>query len=291
MPLSIASTWVEALPWAEACLVGVAFACGASLGSFLNVIAHRIPRGESPVTGGSHCPACGRAILARDNVPVLGWLLLRGRCRACSAAISRRYVLVEATCGVLLATLAVARLACDRHGVDRLLMQGDLRPLLVFAGQGAVLMTLMAWSLLAERGHRVTTVTRCLTMALALGCRVLVAVLDPAAVQAGGSPWPWLQPVLTSLAGGGFGWMAGCLIQRRRANAGISTQDGDLLALVGLAIGWPGVVPVAAVVATLDGVARGPSWAQYGTPPAALLVMVVCARWVDAAGRFWGWLR
>jgi leader peptidase (prepilin peptidase)/N-methyltransferase len=77
---------------------------GLLVGSWLNVVAHRVPRGESIVSPGSHCPGCGMPVKARDNVPVLGWLALRGRCRACRARISVRYPLVEA----LTAVLAVA---------------------------------------------------------------------------------------------------------------------------------------------------------------------------------------
>lgn len=81
----------------------VAFA-GLLVGSFLNVVAYRVPRHESLVAPGSHCPSCAVPIKPYDNLPVLGWLLLRGRCRACRAGISARYPLVEA----LTAVLAVA---------------------------------------------------------------------------------------------------------------------------------------------------------------------------------------
>jgi leader peptidase (prepilin peptidase)/N-methyltransferase len=67
-----------------AALVGLLF------GSFLNVVAHRLPRDLSIVSPPSHCPSCGAAIGARDNVPVLSWILLRGRCRSCKARISVR---------------------------------------------------------------------------------------------------------------------------------------------------------------------------------------------------------
>lgn len=69
---------------------------GLAVGSFLNVVVWRVPRGESVVRPPSACPRCGHAIRARDNVPVLGWLLLRGRCRDCGEPISVRYPLVEA---------------------------------------------------------------------------------------------------------------------------------------------------------------------------------------------------
>ena len=71
------------------------FLFGLVAGSFLNVVIHRFPRGESVVFPGSHCPACGAPIRAVDNFPVLSWVLLRGRCRDCRAPISPRYPLVE----------------------------------------------------------------------------------------------------------------------------------------------------------------------------------------------------
>jgi leader peptidase (prepilin peptidase)/N-methyltransferase len=74
---------------------------GALVGSFLNVVAYRLPRRESLVRPGSHCCSCGAAVRPYDNVPVLSWLLLRGRCRNCSAAISKRYPLVEALTALL----------------------------------------------------------------------------------------------------------------------------------------------------------------------------------------------
>ncbi len=89
---------------AWACLSGC---LGLLIGSFLNVVVWRVPRGESVVSPPSACPACGHAIRPRDNVPVLGWLLLRGRCRDCRAPISVRYPLVEISSGVLFAVVAV----------------------------------------------------------------------------------------------------------------------------------------------------------------------------------------
>jgi leader peptidase (prepilin peptidase)/N-methyltransferase len=81
-------------------LSGVALALGLTLGSFLNVVIHRLPRGESVAYPASRCPACGAPIRAYDNVPILSWLLLRGKARCCKAAISPRYPLVELTGGL-----------------------------------------------------------------------------------------------------------------------------------------------------------------------------------------------
>jgi leader peptidase (prepilin peptidase) / N-methyltransferase len=80
---------------------------GLLVGSFLNVVIWRVPRGESVVRPPSHCPGCDAPIAPRDNVPVVSWLLLRGRCRHCGEPISARYPLVELATGVLFAVLAL----------------------------------------------------------------------------------------------------------------------------------------------------------------------------------------
>lgn len=79
---------------------------GLLVGSFLNVVIWRVPRGESVVNPPSHCPGCERPIRPRDNVPVLSWLLLRGRCRDCGTAISARYPAVELGTAVVFGVLA-----------------------------------------------------------------------------------------------------------------------------------------------------------------------------------------
>lgn len=86
---------------AELLLPFLVLALGLVVGSFGNVVIHRVPRRESIAFPGSRCPACGGAIPWYLNVPVLSWLVLRGRCRECSARISLRYPLVEAVTGLL----------------------------------------------------------------------------------------------------------------------------------------------------------------------------------------------
>jgi leader peptidase (prepilin peptidase)/N-methyltransferase len=88
-------------------LVAAAAVLGLLVGSFLNVVIHRVPRGESVVRPSSRCPDCGREIRARHNVPVFGWLVLRGRCAGCGRRISVRYPLVELGTAVLFALLAL----------------------------------------------------------------------------------------------------------------------------------------------------------------------------------------
>lgn len=86
-----------------------AFALGLVVGSFLNVVIHRVPRGESIVHPRSRCPACHATIAAFDNVPLLSWLLLRGRCRRCGTPISLRYPAVELLTGAVFAALLASR--------------------------------------------------------------------------------------------------------------------------------------------------------------------------------------
>ena len=83
---------------------------GACIGSFLNVVAYRLPLGMSVVWKPSHCPMCGHPIRARDNVPVLGWLLLGGKCRDCGAPIASRYAIVEAILCIFFFVLAYVEL-------------------------------------------------------------------------------------------------------------------------------------------------------------------------------------
>ena len=99
---------------------------GAIIGSFLNVVIHRLPRGESLASPGSHCPGCGAAVRPYDNVPVVSWLVLSGRCRDCGEPISPRYPLVE-----LLAALVFAAIAVVRGLDDGLLLELPLAAVLI----------------------------------------------------------------------------------------------------------------------------------------------------------------
>ena len=89
-------------------IYGLVGLLGLAIGSFLNVVAYRVPEGKSVVSPPSACPACGTPIAHRDNIPVVSWLLLRGRCRVCGESISPRYPIVElATSAVFIGTAFV----------------------------------------------------------------------------------------------------------------------------------------------------------------------------------------
>jgi leader peptidase (prepilin peptidase)/N-methyltransferase len=90
-------------------IASIAFIGGMITGSFVGVVAHRVPRGRSIVGPRSECPSCGSQIAAYDNVPVVSWLLLRGRCRNCHSRIPARYPLIELAVGLAFAATTVVR--------------------------------------------------------------------------------------------------------------------------------------------------------------------------------------
>jgi prepilin signal peptidase PulO-like enzyme (type II secretory pathway) len=148
---------VNAFDLITACWLGI---IGACIGSFLNVVAYRMPLGMSVVWKPSHCPKCGHAIRARDNLPVLGWLLLRGRCRDCRAPISPRYAVVEALMGLAFVALAYAELISGganlpagamvetRGAWDNVWNPVNGRLIGLFAFHGVLLALLMAYALI-----------------------------------------------------------------------------------------------------------------------------------------------
>lgn len=95
---------------------------GAVIGSFLNVVAYRLPRNQSLVSPGSQCPSCATPIRPYDNVPVLGWLLLRGRCRSCGETISPRYPAVEAVSAALAVGVVLEKRTAHEIVLDLLLV-------------------------------------------------------------------------------------------------------------------------------------------------------------------------
>ena len=101
MPIFDAATWL---------IVFWLFAVGGVVGSFLNVVVYRLPLGISLVYPPSRCPKCENLIRWYDNIPIFGWIMLRGRCRQCHNPISARYPVVEAVTAVMFAVLAVAEI-------------------------------------------------------------------------------------------------------------------------------------------------------------------------------------
>jgi len=161
--LSSAAAWLLVVWW---------FALGATIGSFLNVVVYRLPVGMSLVRPRSHCPACSATIRWYDNVPVLGWLLLAGRCRDCRSAISPRYPLVEALTGLMFLAVAWADLGPAAGGTTAAaLVTTALRhPLLLLpcVAHLVFLCTLLCVALIELDGKRVPLRIGALAMVVGL---------------------------------------------------------------------------------------------------------------------------
>ncbi|MCP5069367.1 MAG: prepilin peptidase, partial [bacterium] len=114
-----------------ALMIGAATVLGACIGSFLNVVIHRLPRGASLVWPGSHCPGCNAAIPWWANIPIVSYVALTGKCRSCSVSISSRYPLVEAATALLFAALTVRALGSSAVVGPRLLVDWLLAATLI----------------------------------------------------------------------------------------------------------------------------------------------------------------
>ncbi len=194
---------------------------GAAMGSFLNVVAYRLPRHESLVTPPSRCPACGTHVKPYDNVPIISWLMLRGHCRSCSAPISPRYPLVEA----LTAALCVGAVIAHHSAVAIAL--------------SIVLILLVVPAALIDLEYRIIP-----NRITALGA--VLAVLIGVALDPAGEP----QRLIAALAAGGF-----LLIAALAYPGGMGMGDVKLAAVMGLLLGP--AVAAAILIALLTGVIVG----------------------------------
>lgn len=283
---------VATVPWLSVdLLIDATVAAGicllaANVGSFLNVVAYRVPRGMSVAKGGSRCPACGNAIRWRDNVPVIGWLVLGGRCRDCGAAIAPRYPLVEAAAGVIGGIAAVELLAggrtvppgrfgTGRSGIDVLLMDRDWRLALMCAAHAAVLLALLLWRLFETDRTRVTS--RGFLM-VAVGLALVAMVAGGPTAAAG---WP---AAVEAACGAVVGAVLGLTVA--------SPWLRQALVLTGTVLGWQAVVGAGAIMAAVAvgrvavGWWRGrrlPLEPSCGDLLVAAAVQVLAWRWIAAA--------
>jgi len=201
--------------------LAVTAAFGLLIGSFLNVVAWRLPRRESLVSPRSACPDCGTAVRAYDNVPVLSWLLLRARCRDCGAHISARYPVVELVTALLFAAVVAVK------GVD-----GD-------AALGLALVTLLVPVALIDYEHRIIP-NRLLLPGALIGL-VILAVTDRGALP---------EHLVAAVAAGGF-----LLVAALAYPSGMGMGDVKLAAVLGLFLGR--AVAPALLIALLAGVVVG----------------------------------
>jgi leader peptidase (prepilin peptidase) / N-methyltransferase len=199
----------------------ILFAAVAGLlaGSFLNVVALRLPRGVSFVTGGSACTSCTSPVRPWDNIPVVSWLLLRGRCRSCGTGISGRYPLVEAGT----AALAAVTVAVHHDDTTRLVL-------------GLVMLAFLVPMALIDLEHRI--IPNKLTGPAAIVAIVLGTALDP-----GGE----VERLIAGAGAGGF-----FLLAALAAPGGMGMGDVKLAGVLGLFLG--AAVAPALLIALVTGV-------------------------------------
>ncbi len=229
---------------------------GAVLGSFLNVCVYRIPRGLSVVSPPSACPSCGKRIAPYDNVPVVAWFWLAGKCRSCRSAISPRYPVVEAV------TAAVFLGLGWRYG-----LRWELLPALYFAA-AMIAVTLIDFD--------ARIIPDAITLpGIPLG--ILAALVTPVTVP---------SAVIGAALGFALLWGLGWAYRRATGIDGMGGGDVKLAAMLGAFLGWPGLILTvfgASFLGTVTGVAmmaRGRGGRRTALPfgtflaPVGLLVYV-----------------
>jgi leader peptidase (prepilin peptidase)/N-methyltransferase len=212
-----------------AIFIVLAAAVGLALGSFLNVVIYRVPAGRSIVNPPSACGSCGHPIRRRDNIPVLSWLVLRGRCRDCSARISPRYPLVEAVTSLAFVGIVAAYLP----------------PALAVEGRGALATVLLTVAMLYLASISIALAlidldTRRLPNAIVLPGYIVGGVLLAASALLGNRP--------ENLIGAGVGLVglfAAYLLMAVGYPGGMGFGDVKLAGILGMYLGWLGWGPLA----------------------------------------------
>ena len=208
------------------------FVLGLAFGSFLNVCIYRLPRGLSVVRPGSACPQCKAPIHFYDNVPVLSWLLLRGRCRNCSARISARYMVVELLTGGMF-------LGCYAHfGLSLTMLKCAILGFLLLG----LIFTDAETQLLPDK-LTLTGLAAGLVLSLFVPVKDLISQLVPGMVSAPDSifnSWRVLSltdAILGAAVGASFLYGAGAIYLRARGIEGMGFGDVKLMAMVGAFLG------------------------------------------------------
>jgi leader peptidase (prepilin peptidase)/N-methyltransferase len=237
-------------------IVAAAGLLGLVIGSFLNVVIFRVPLKQGVVRGRSRCPHCKRTVAARDNIPLLSWILLRGRCRECSWRIPARYPIVE-----LLSALAAGAIAW-RYGVT--LEGGWLYAFVVVM----IVITFIDWD------HQIIPDPLSLG-GIVLGWAGAVVCLDIGL----------LQSILGSAVGAGVVLGIAVLYRVTRKVDGMGGGDVKLMGMIGAFLGWKMVFPVLVIAAFFGSVygiylmrkegGDGKTAVAFGSflAPAAILMM------------------
>jgi leader peptidase (prepilin peptidase)/N-methyltransferase len=266
---------------------------GGAVGSFLNVVVYRLPAGLGISWPGSHCPQCKRAIRAYDNVPVLAWLWLRGRCRDCGRPISARYPLVEAITASVFLLLLVVEVFHEGHNLPMRSLPAAGQPAAYPASQAmaicllhlGLLCTLMASALITLDGN--CPPWRLFVPMLAAGC--LAPMFwpwlrpQPSGPEIVDSPWAGVIDTLVGLAAGYCLGRAARWLGRRTAGVGRAGYQvwGETM-LLGVVLGWRAAVVLLLCGMMLEEITRMAAlrWRRLARVTAAVWLVPLALLWI-----------
>jgi len=207
---------------------------GAIIGSFLNVVIHRLPREESVVFPNSRCPSCGAAIAFYDNLPVVSYVALLGRCRSCKAHISARYPVVEALTGLLWVAVIL-------HDGLTWALPFDL----IFVTAILALIFIDAEHMILPNAITYPGIAFALIARVALPLLLGKPHFDDLPMLLDGplASWPlWLASlggaIIGALVGGGFLWLTGLIWKLLRKKEAMGLGDVKMMFMVGAYLGW-----------------------------------------------------
>ena len=237
------------------------FAFGSMVGSFINVVVWRMPRGVSVVSNGSACPKCKQKIRLADNIPIFGWLKLGGRCRVCQLPISSRYPIVEAIFGSVFLLLFFVQLQTAganlpggspyrTTGILQMIVNTKWDVVVTYAWHMLMFVMLMIWALMAYDRSRIPLKTVVFALLFGLSPPLFLDYLHPEKWIASHETWFTDLPILQNGITGTLGALAGFLVgscvellfnERRRIGLAVG------MITIGAFLGWQALLGIVGV--------------------------------------------
>ncbi|MGI9518839.1 MAG: prepilin peptidase [Pirellulaceae bacterium] len=294
------------------------FALGGMVGSFINVVVWRMPRGVSVVSKGSACPWCTAKIRLVDNVPIFGWIKLGGRCRVCRLPISPRYPIVEAVFASMFLVLFFVEVATAAgnlpggpwyrsRGILQVILGARWDVLAVYAFHITLVTMLLTWTLMVFDRSRIPVKTIAFALIVGFVGAAAAPWVQPFKWVAGHEEWfgglQWIRRIDTSFLGLACGFLAGELVEQlltRRADAEKHYGQGFATSLmtVGLFLGWQAVCTVLLLTGLLTTIRwctrRCDFLSAVGWMSLATVLQICLWRWIAALtatrGAIPGWV-